>query len=357
VKIWCSRKTAITLLAMTPSTDWQEKIEPDENARFERYAEELHVLQRRRAQGGPAMRALHAKAQHGLEASFTVLPDLPQHARVALFGEPATYPAYVRFSSGSGSVQSDKVPDVRGIAIKVIGVGGKKIIPGMEDASTQDFLLIRTPSIPFRNADEFVNVVLATLSPASGVFRVAAKYGVGRTFTMLRTAMSGLRKPMSSLATTRYYSAAPIRFGSYAVHYSLVPHAKPEPKSSSPRSPDYLREELSTRLRQGPVFYDFQVQFFVDEAKTPIEDQSVEWKETDAPFVTLARLSLAKQDPDSPRGGRVAEYVEKLSFDPWHAVEELRPLGNMMRARNVAYRLSTQERGVSPEPTRPAHFE
>jgi hypothetical protein len=110
-------------------------------------------------------------------------------------------------------------------------------------------------------------------------------------------------------------------------------------------------------LRQGPVFYDFQVQFFVDETKTPIEDHSVEWKEEDAPFVNLARLSLAKQDPDSPRGGKLAEYVEKLSFDPWHAVTELKPLGNIMRARNVAYRASTQERGVSPEPNRPAHFE
>jgi hypothetical protein len=38
-------------------------------------------------------------------------------------------------------------------------------------------------------------------------------------------------------------------------------------------------------------------------------------------------------------------------------VQELRPLGNMMRARNVAYRVSTQERGVSPEPNRPAHFD
>jgi catalase len=340
-----------------PATDWQEKVDPEEAARFERYAEELHVLQRRRAHGGPALRGLHAKAQHGLEAAFTVLPDLPDHAKVALFADPATYPAYVRFSNGSGAVQSDKAPDVRGVAIKVIGVAGKKIIPGMEDAATQDFLMIRTPVTPFRNADEFVEVLLATMSPASGLFRVAAKYGVGRTFSILSKAMGNLRKPTVSLATTRYFSAAPIQFGSYAVRYGLVPHAKPEPRSSGPRSDDYLRDDLSARLRQGPIHYDFQVQFFVDETRTPIEDHSVEWKEADAPFVTLARLTLSKQDPDSPRGGKVAEFVEKLSFDPWHAVKELRPLGNMMRARNVAYRVSTQERGVSPEPNRPAHFD
>jgi hypothetical protein len=46
----------------------------------------------------------------------------------------------------------------------------------------------------------------------------------------------------------------------------------------------------------------------------------------------------------------VAEVCEGLSFDPWHTTADFRPLGNMMRARNHAYRLSTQERGASPEP-------
>ena len=40
-----------------------------------------------------------------------------------------------------------------------------------------------------------------------------------------------------------------------------------------------------------------------------------------------------------------------MSFDPWHAPEDYRPLGNMMRARNPAYRLSTIERqAAAPEP-------
>src|SRR5258708_1635702 len=74
---------------------------------------------------------------------------------------PATYGAYVRYSNGSGARQADTKGDVRGIAIKVVGVPGKKIIPGLEDAQTQDFLLIRTPATPFRNADEFIAVVTA----------------------------------------------------------------------------------------------------------------------------------------------------------------------------------------------------
>lgn len=342
---------------MLPSTDWHEKVDPDESVRFERYAERLRALQRERAGGGTPSRALHAKAELGVEATFTVLPALPEHARIALFAEPVTYPAYVRFSNGSSARQPDRKPDVRGVAIKLIGVDGKKIIPGMEDASTQDFLLIRTPSTPFRNADEFIDFVFAGLSPAAGLPKVLFRHGFGRTFGILRQAIRGLRQPTVSLATTRYYSAAPIQFGRYAVHYSLVPHAKLGEAPKPSPSPDYLGEELSDRLREAQVTYDFQVQFFCDETRTPIEDASVEWKEVDAPFLTVGRLTLAKQDPASPRGRRLAEFVEGLSFDPWHAVTELRPLGNMMRARNPAYRLSTRERQASPEPSRPEHFD
>jgi len=42
--------------------------------------------------------------------------------------------------------------------------------------------------------------------------------------------------------------------------------------------------------------------------------------------------------------------IEGFSFDPWHALVEHRPLGNVMRARNMAYRASTQARAAVPEP-------
>ena len=110
---------------------------------------------------------------------------------------------------------------------------------------------------------------------------------------------------------------------------------------------DQLAEEMSERLRKTPVEYDFQLQFFADEKTTPIEDASVDW---DAPWLTVGRLTLPVQDVSSDSGRRVTELIEKMSFDPWHALVELRPLGNMMRARNPAYRLSTQERKAAPEP-------
>ena len=335
---------------MKPATDWTETVPGDETARFEAHAEALRDLQRGIANGGAASRGLHAKGQAGVAAELTVMPDLPEHARIGLFATPTTYPAYVRFSNGSNGRQADKKPDVRGLAIKVVGVPGKKIIPGMEDAQTQDFLLIQSPTTPFKDADEFVAFVRAAGSPASLLPKMIGQFGLVRAFKMIRRMVKGVSAPVISRATIRYFSALPIKYGPYAVHYALQPHASPEPNAKRGSSPDYLEEELATRLKQGPVVFDFRVQFYGDKLATPIEDASVEWKEADAPFITVARLTLPEQDIRSPRGARVSKWVEELSFDPWHALEEHRPLGNMMRARNAAYRLSTKERGAAGEP-------
>jgi hypothetical protein len=336
---------------MSPATNWKETIPPDESARFERHAEALREMQRRHAAGaGKKLRALHAKPNAGLEAELTVLPDLPQHARVGLFATPGTFRAYVRFSNGSGVPQPDQVPDVRGAAIKVVGVPGKKIIPGLEDAKTVDFLLIKQAVIPFRDADEFVGLLLAADRPLPGLFRFVGQVGLCRAVNLMWKLSRSLAEPVTSVATTRYYSAVPIKFGPYAVHYALEPEAAPEPLAVPGVVPGYIGEEITERLRRGSVSFDFRVQFYVDAERTSIEDASVEWQEKDAPFLTVARLVLLKQDTQSPRGHRVAELVESLSFDPWHTIEDFRPLGNMMRARNPAYRLSTQERGAAPEP-------
>jgi hypothetical protein len=42
--------------------------------------------------------------------------------------------------------------------------------------------------------------------------------------------------------------------------------------------------------------------------------------------------------------------VSRLSFDPWHAGEEHRPLGGIMRARRVTYGASVVGRKAAPEP-------
>ena len=337
---------------MAPSSDWKEVIADDEAARFERHAQTLAALQKANAGERPLGRALHAKANLGVEATFEVLADAPAEARIGMFATPRTYAALARFSNGAARRQSDLRPDVRGLAVKLFGVDGKKVIPGLEAATTQDFLAIRTSVLPIRNTEEFMTVVRANRTPALLPVRLIGALGLRRGLGIIRAALAGLRAPQSPLAATSYYSALPIRLGPYAVQYAFAAQDPPAPMKLA--DPTQLGDELMARLRERPVVYDFQIRFYADPTSTPIEDASIEWK---TPWVTIGRLVLPVQDPASPRGQRVTELVEKLSFDPWHAREDLRPLGDIMRARNVAYRVSTQARQALAEPSEPPRFD
>lgn len=327
-----------------PSKSWKEVVPEGEDAELRALAITLRDIQRKRDAAATKRRALHAKSNLNLLAELEVLPDLPAHAKVSLFAEPKTYKAYVRFSNGGVEAKPDRKPDVRGIAIKILGVSGKKLIPGMEDETTQDFLAIRDASVPFANPKEFVAAVRAGISPLA-IFGFFGAAGFFRGIGILRRLTAGLGRPIASLAATRYFSALPIQLGEHAVKYSLSPHTKHEGET-----PVDLGAELVERVKKGPVSWDFQLQFFVDDATTPIEDPTVAWSEEESPWITVARLSLVPQDPTSESGKKIHESVEPMSFDPWHAAVELKPLGQMMRARNHAYRESTIERGAAKEP-------
>lgn len=340
------------------STDWKEVVTDGEEARFAGYAEELGAAQKALAEkSGVMARALHAKGNAGLVGTFEVLADVPAHAKIGMFAEPRTYDALIRFSNGSPKVQNDKEADVRGLAVKVIGVGGKKLIPGMEDEKTQDFLSIRSPATPVRDADEFMKLVRAARNPATAVFSLLFSFGPFRLPGLLGKVVKSVNAPMKPLAETAYYSAAPITFGPHAVHFAFLPAsgaAAAAPRLDHPVvrgvGNDSLGDALGADLDKRALVWDFAVQFYVDETSTPIEDNSVEWTPEVAPFVKVARLTIPAIDPKSPRAQKIRDAIEKLSFDPWHARSDLRPIGSIMRARNHAYRASTMNRGAAKEP-------
>lgn len=324
-------------------TDWKEDVDPDEAAALDRYAEQIATLQKSNARDG-VMRGLHAKQNLGVEAEL-VIGDVPADARLGLFAKSGRYKALVRFSNGAPRRQADKVLDVRGLAVKVFGVDGKKVIPGMEDATTQDFLAIRTRTLPIKNAHEFMTLIRVSRPPALLPLRLVGALGPRRGISIIKAALGGLKMPQASLAGTSYFSALPIMLGTTAVQFSF---AARESSTTVPLTErDALGTDLAARLRKAPVIYDLQLRFYVDAKQTPIEDATVDWS---SPWVTVGQLILPVQDTSSERGKRVDAFVDQLSFDPWHARADMRPLGNIMRARNVAYRASTMARKALPEP-------
>ncbi len=334
---------------MSFSTDWKEQVDPGEKARFEILSKQITDLQKRRMErAGKPFRALHRKAVAAAKAELRIGNDVPQPLRVGLFKAPATHECWVRFSNGSGSHQADRKQDVRGIAVKVFGVQGPKALPGAQ-TTTQDFLAIQIPSTPFKNAEEFVAFVRGAAQPATLLPKLVAELGLIATVKMVAKLAGTARYKVDSFATARFFSALPIRFGPYAVKYALVPRQEAG-GAADHTGDDFYRADLVKRLAAGPLFYDVKVQPFVDERRTPIEDAGIEWRESDSAFIKVAELYLPQQEITSAEGDALAERVESASFDPWHALEEHRPLGAMMRARGVAYFDSTQQRKATPDP-------
>jgi hypothetical protein len=322
-----------------------ETIPADEAEKFRGFADEIARIQRERAAAsGVATRVAHVKQHLGVVGELVV--NAPESARVGVFAEPGKrWPLYARFSNGSMFHQSDRLPDPRGFALKLVGVPGKKLIEGLEHEVTQDFLFIDTPAIPFKNADEFMIFLRAAKDGRSKLLPRAIKtFGFFKTLGIIGRAVR--QKKVESFATHAFHTAAPISFGSTAAKLALFPLASGRSEPFA-HGDDYLRDDLTARLRTGPLSWALRAQRFVDEVTTPIENTAVEWS---GPWLELGTLTLPQQDPESVRGKEIVELVNRLSFDPWHAGEEHRPLGAIMRARRATYGASVVGRKAAPEP-------
>lgn len=336
------------------ATGWKEDVAADEEARFERQAQDLVAIQAGRdAKYGEKARALHRKVIGGFAAEFVVRDDLatvlPDAMQLGPFRPGARWKAYVRLSNGTWDRNSDKAPDVRGVAIKLLGVPGVKVLTGSEDPRTQDFLLIAQSSIAAKTSDEFVALakVASTGSQATVPLRLAFALGPLRAFAIVSAFVKTSRVPFAGFPGGTYYTATPYELGPAAVKYRIVPRAEvPTP------APDRDMYGAQARILARSGFtWDFQVQAWQDAARTPIEDPSVEWTDVDAPFVTVASLVVTAQDADAEAGKSLAATIESLVFDPWHACVGMRPLGGINRARKAAYYASAQSRGAAPDPS------
>lgn len=323
-----------------PSMGWKERVADDEAVRHAGYARDFAQIQATKSAKYGTGRALHRKQQLGLKGSFEVLGNLPQAARQGVFTTPRTFDAWVRLSNGGPDRQADRTPDVRGFSLKLKGVSGPGAL-GSGPTEAQDFLLINHPAFAFAGADEFVGLAKHLVQgPGALLGYLVKRYGLLGALKMMKRLGATFKRPFSGFATENFHSAAPIACGPYAARVRLLAASRePSPGASGDWAGDFLR-----RLVQEPLCFELQLQFFVDEQRTPIEDASVDWPEDVAPYVTVGALTLPPQDPSSPQGRELAAAIEASTFDPWNALMDHRPLGEVMRARKVVYFQSQQGR-------------
>jgi hypothetical protein len=274
------------------------------------------------------LRDAHPKMHGCVHGVFAVLPGLAPDLKVGLFGESRTYPAWIRFSNQNNSVSPDSKPDIRGAAIKLMGVGGTKLIDSDPGCTTHDFILISDDRFVTKDVAEFDGLVKGMMG---GLVRLAWYFLTHPR--VLRNLVTSLKKFANPL-DIRYFSVAPYLLGTRAVKYSLTPRVVGNATAPAHAGDDYLKQAMVDRLSSGEAVFDFAVQFQTDAYTMPIEDPGIAWNEADSPFLKVATLTIPAQIFDSAER---REFGDNLSFNPWRCLAEHRPLGGISRARRQVY--------------------
>ena len=292
------------------------------------------IQERKDRKEEPVPRDVHPK-QHGcIRAELSVEPGLPEAYRRGVFSRERTFAALVRFSNAKQ--RDDRLPDGHGMAIKLVGVEGLRLLEDECDATTQDFVLIDHPVFFASDAADLVPLMKdfqhLMIGGMTGKLRTVLKamFSSDHRYRLLRR--MGAKRPDNPLEV-QYWSTTPIRFGEGAAKFSLLPRIA-TPPAAVEKSADKLRLAMVAQLRQREAHFDFQVQLRSDDSKMPIEDATVAWDEAAAPFRKVATLRFPIQDFDTPER---RNFGENLSFTPWHGISEHRPLGSINRARRKIY--------------------
>lgn len=307
----------------------QEDPPPGEAAYINDLAERLKAKIIKDNAGGIMRRDAHPKMHGVVKAEFIVEPDLPAQLRVGVFRQPATYPAWIRFSNQDGTINPDIDKDIRGMAIKLMGVPGEKLLEHEKDEQTQDFIVISTNVFVTKDVQEFDGLIKALTG--STLAKIVFFLTHWRVVWNLLQSMKKFANPLQ----IRYFSTTPYLFGNTAAKYSAIPVVEqPDAIPASP-SDNYLREAMISQLARGEARFDFAVQLQTDAASMPIEDPGKAWSEEASPFRKVATIRIFQQSFDS---AAQREFGENLSYTPWHSLPEHRPLGGINRARKVVYR-------------------
>ena len=309
----------------------ENKPSPGEERSIAQVVEAVLDKQRRQHRKGEvARRNQHAKSHGVVKARFRVLAQMPW-LKVGLFAEPRVYDALVRFSNGGGGPDhADALPNVRGAAIKVLGVEGKKLLPGEEDSSEHDFLLANHPTFFCSSIEELLFLVKGDKRKLLLQYpRLALRLG------------QSLLKPVANPLHLEYFSQVPYRLGGYACKYFLKPV---DPAFAIPDlvDGDLLRHALGDTLKRRSWRFILGVQMQSVDFLSPrtdgtihgaerrlIEDPSIDWN---GPQFALAELTLLRRsEPVRESDG------EELSFNPWRVLAEHEPLGWVGRTRKAVY--------------------
>lgn len=220
------------------------------------------------------------------------------------------------------------------MAIKILGVSGQKILENEKEATTQDFIMINHPVFFVNDGQRYLSF-MNDLNSHNMIRKLHIPFALGFKGTM--NALGARNSKIANPLYTRYWSMVPYQLGlgvdRQAVKYSVRNCSTVSATLPDHPSHNFLRAALKDTLQKQDVCMEFLIQPRTS-TKMLVEDAMTEWKENEAPFYQVATIHIPKQSFDTPEQN---QFCENLSFTPWHALPEHKPLGAINRMRKIIY--------------------
>jgi len=339
----------------------------DEAAIVEQITKQVLLLQANAAtqQKRPLGRGTHVKGTSArarfevFDVSAERVPALAARLARGIFAKPGIYPAIVRFGNADPKVNSDFKADVRSLSFSVDLTCDGTLVPGTP-VTRQDFSLQNTTTLPINDAPGFLAIMklLTASHPAAGLWSLPFKdkLRVARILTLVQIQA---HQKIEAYQKLRYGSNTPFRHGpNDIVKYSATPFPENPARPLQTDNPNALQDELVRHLTQDGKMssFDFGVQFLDPDRMTYwgkkydanfwTENASVNWKESEAPFHWVARLTLLANS-QLPKDSSDEVYFDVTG----NSTPDSTPVGSINRARWQGEAASRKARTLMQEET------
>lgn len=300
----------------------------------------------------PVRRGQHPKDHACVAADFTIEEGIPSDLKQGVFKPRESYDAVIRFSNARS--KNDTATNVQGMAIKLFGIPGDKILKDEMSADTQDFLLADDPAFFAKDPSQVLLLLTKLVEKAKGnedpfnhpdlekIKEVLTKTanGVGLKAHLSLDPRPTFDNPATPHSwpfplTNQYWSQTPYQLKGSSTDYVKY-FARPSTSTDKPKwiREHFRREEILARLEKGPIEFDFFIQRYVNESDTPLNDPTVPWTPENSPLIKVATIKIHQQDFNSLNARK---HCENLSFTPWHALPTHEPYGEINLARKYVY--------------------
>ncbi len=281
----------------------------------------------------PGFREIHAKGVV-CEGVFQPGPQAQSVSRAPHFARAT--PATIRFSDFAG------IPTIPSADPNASPHGlGIKFHTGAKDT---DLVGHSVDAFPAATGEAFLNFIKAlSASPPDAAHPTAIERYLAANPAAMNFVKS-MPPPPQSYAASAYFMINAFKFINASNQtcfgrYRVLPRGGVvalDPSLIASRSPDYLAEELTERLKTRPAVFDIELQIADPHDRT--DDGTISWP-ADRRRVALGTLTVNRIVADSPAAQR------SLLFDPTHLIDGIELSDDQLPAvRSATYAISFARR-------------